>query len=107
MTIFYLALAILFEVGWAISMKLSDGLTKLWPTVATVVMYLLSVVFLALASKKMDIGVAYALWAGAGVTLIAIAGILYFKEPASALKIASIAVIVLGIVGLNIASGGH
>ena len=107
MTILYLAMAILFEVGWAISMKLSDGLTRLWPTVATVVMYLLSVFFLALASKKMDIGVAYALWAGAGVTLIAIAGILYFKEPASALKIASIAVIVLGIVGLNIASGGH
>lgn len=103
----WLSLAILFEVGWAIAMKVSDGLTKPWPTVATVVMYLLSVVFLSFATKKMDVGTAYAIWAGTGAAIIALIGIWWFKEPASALKLGSIAVVVLGIVGLNISTGGH
>lgn len=103
----WLALAVVFEVGWAVAMKVSDGFTRLWPTVATVVMYLLSVVFLSLAAKKMEIGVAYAVWAGCGVSLIAIIGMVYFKEPATALKIASLGLIVLGIVGLQLAGGGH
>ncbi len=103
----WLALAVLFEVGWAVAMKLSQGFSRVGPTIATVVMYLLSVVFLSLATKKMDIGVAYAVWAGSGVALIAIVGMWYFKEPVTALKVASLAVIVLGIVGLNVATGGH
>ncbi|HKQ50626.1 MAG TPA: multidrug efflux SMR transporter [Phycisphaerae bacterium] len=107
MIAFWLFLAVLFEVGWAVAMKLSQGFSKLGPTIATIVMYLLSVLFLALATKRMDIGVAYAIWAGSGVALIAIAGMAYFKEPASAMKIASIAVIVVGIVGLQVSSGGH
>src|SRR5262245_31224771 len=107
MTILYLLLAIVFEVGWAIAMKLSRGLTRPGPAAATVVMYLLGVVFLALATRKLDIGVAYALWAGSGAAVIAVIGILYFKEPATALKLASLGLIVLGIVGLQIAGGGH
>jgi multidrug transporter EmrE-like cation transporter len=107
MIYFFLALAIAFEVGWAIAMKLSEGFTKLGPTIVTVVMYLLSVVFLALATRKMDIGVGYAIWAGSGVALIAIAGIVYFKEPASAIKLASLGLIVAGIVGLQVSGGGH
>jgi small multidrug resistance pump len=88
-------------------MKLSKGFTRPAPAAATVVMYLLSVVFLAFATKKLDVGVGYAIWAGSGAALIAIAGILYFKEPASALKIASLGLIVMGIVGLQVAGGGH
>lgn len=107
MVYLFLTLAIVFEVGWAVSMKLSDGFTRLWPSVATVVMYLLSVAFLIPASKKMDIGVCYAIWAGCGVALISIAGMTYFKEPVSALKVGSIVAIVAGIVGLQIAGGGH
>ncbi len=103
----WLALAIVFEVGWAISMKVSAGLTRPWPTVATIVMYFLSVVFLSMATKKLDVGTAYAMWAGSGAALIALIGIWWFKEPASALKLGSIALVVLGIVGLNIATGGH
>jgi small multidrug resistance pump len=103
----WLALAIVFEVGWAIAMKLSEGFTKLGPAIATIVMYLLSVVFLALATKRMDIGVGYAIWAGSGVALIAIAGMTYFKEPLTAIKVVSLGLIVLGIVGLQIAGGGH
>jgi len=103
----WLALAILFEVGWAISMKLSIGFTKTPFTIATIIMYLLSVVFLALATKKMDIGTAYAIWAGAGVSLIAILGMTYFKEPVSTLKLASLALVVAGIIGLSISRDGH
>ena len=97
-----LVLAILFEAGWAIAMKLSNGLTRPGPAAAMVVMYLASVVFLALATRKLDVGVGYAIWAGAGAVLIALAGILYFKEPASAVKLVSIGLIVAGIAGLGI-----
>lgn len=107
MTIFYLVLAIAFEVGWALCMKKSEGFTRVGYAAATIVMYLLSVVFLALASKKMEIGVAYALWAGTGVALIAILGMAFLGESTSWVKVASIAVIVLGIVGLQLSGGGH
>lgn len=103
----WLALAVVFEVGWAVAMKLSAGLTRPAPAMATVVMYLLSVVFLALATRRMDIGLAYAIWAGCGVSLIAIIGMVYFREPVTALKFVSLGLIVAGIVGLNIATGGH
>lgn len=107
MTILYLALAIVFEVGWALCMKKSDGFTKAGFAAATVAMYLLSVVFLALASKKMEISVAYALWAGTGVALIAVGGMWFFNESVSFVKLASIGLILLGIVGLQLANGGH
>jgi multidrug transporter EmrE-like cation transporter len=101
MTYFWLAIAIAFEVGWAVSLKLSRGFTVPWPTVATVVMYLLSVLFLAMATRRMDVGVGYALWAGSGVALVGIIGMMYFREPAGALRVASIGLILLGIAGLG------
>src|SRR5690349_21340269 len=106
MTYLWFVLAIVFEAGWAIAMKLSDGLTRPAPAAATLVMYLLSLAFLSLATKRMDIGPAYAVWAGAGAVLIAAAGLVYFREPATAVKLASIALIVVGIVGLQLAGGG-
>jgi len=106
MTMVYLVLAIVFEVGWAIAMKLSEGMTRLAPTVAMIVMYLLSVVFLALATRKLEISVAYAVWAGSGAAIIALVGIVHFKEPATAMKIISVSLIVAGIVGLQL-SGAH
>lgn len=107
MVYFWLTLAIVFEVGWAVSMKLSNGFTRLGPALVTLVLYLLSVVFLSFATKRMEIGVAYAIWAGAGAALIAVAGMTYFREPINAWKIASIGLIVAGIAGLQITSGGH
>jgi multidrug transporter EmrE-like cation transporter len=107
MVYFWLALAVVFEVGWAVAMKLSSGFTKMPATAATVVMYLLSVVFLSRATKTMDIGIAYAIWAGCGVSLIAIVGMTYFKEPVTAMKLASLLLVVVGIVGLSVAGGGH
>jgi small multidrug resistance pump len=107
MTLLWLALAIVFEVGWAVAMKRSDGFTRAGPAAATVVMYLLSVVFLALAARRMEIGVAYAVWAGSGVALIALIGVLHFREPVTALKVVSIALILLGIVGLHLSRAAH
>jgi small multidrug resistance pump len=103
----YLALAIVFEVVWAVAMKVSDGMSKLVPTIVMVVCYLLSVVFLALATKKLDIGLAYAIWAGSGVAVIAVIGVLYFKEPMTMIKAGSLALIIAGIVGLQVSGGGH
>ena len=106
MTLLYLIVAILFEAGWAIAMKMSDGLRKPAPAAAMIAMYLASVVFLALATKKMDVGVGYAVWAGTGAVLVAAAGVLYFKEPVTALKVVSILLIVGGIVGLGAGGTG-
>ena len=107
MIYFYLALAILFEVAWAVAMKVSDGFSKLGPTIITIVCYLLSVVFLALATKKLDVGLAYAIWAGSGAAVIAVIGVLYFREPLTMMKAASLALIIAGIIGLQLSGGGH
>ncbi|MGH7243532.1 MAG: DMT family transporter [Phycisphaerales bacterium] len=100
----YLTIAIAFEVGWALAMKKSDGLTRLPWTISFAVMYLLSAAFLALATKKMDIGLAYAMWAGVGMALIATFGIVFLKESASLLRIASLALVLLGVVGLKLSA---
>ncbi len=107
MTALWLILAILSEVGWAVAMKCSSGFSRLVPSVITVIMYGLSVVFLALAAKRMEVGTAYAIWAGCGVTLTAVAGMIWLGEPMTALKLASIVLIGVGIFGLQIAGGGH
>ncbi len=107
MVYFWLAIAIVFEVGWAVAMKMSHGFARLGPALATIVMYLLSVVFLALAAKRMDIGVCYAIWAGMGAALIGVIGMAYFREPVTAIKIGSLALVVIGIVGLQVSAGGH
>lgn len=103
----HMTIAILCEAGWVIAMKLSDGFSKFVPAAVTVVLYLASVVFLSFATKKMDVGVGYAIWAGTGVALVAIAGVMYFKEPMTAMKVVSLGLIVLGIVGVNLSTGGH
>lgn len=107
MTIIYLIIAILFESGWALTMKMSDGFSRWGYAAATVALYLLSVAFLALATRKMELGVAYAIWAGSGVALIAIASAFLFKEPISLVRGVSIALIIAGIIGLQLSGAGH
>ncbi|MBK8270248.1 MAG: multidrug efflux SMR transporter [Planctomycetes bacterium] len=107
MTALYLIIAILTEAGWVIAMKLSDGFTKWAPSAVTVVLYLLSVVFLSFATKRMNIGVGYAIWAGSGMALVAVIGVMYFKEPMTAMRLVSLGFILIGIVGLNVFGGGH
>ena len=98
---FWLVIAIACEVGWAVGMKLSHGFTRPVASIATCVLYVLSLVFLTLAARRMDLSVAYGLWAGCGAALIAVVGMTLLKEPVSLLKIASIGLITLGIAGLK------
>ena len=99
---FFLAGAILLEVAGTTSMKLSAGFTKLVPSVLLFVFYAASFVALALALKKIEVSVAYAIWAGVGTALIAVIGILYFREAVTALKLISILLVIAGVVGLNL-----
>ncbi|CAN5306351.1 multidrug efflux SMR transporter [soil metagenome] len=102
----YLVAAILLEVAGTTSMKLSEGFTRLGPSVAIFAFYGLAFVLLTLALKSFDVSVAYAVWSGLGVAVISLVGILYFQEPVTALKVGSLLLIVAGVAGLN-AGGAH
>jgi multidrug transporter EmrE-like cation transporter len=103
----FLAAAIVFEVGWVVAMKVSAGLTRPGPTVCALVMYVLSLVFLARAARSLDISVAYALWAGTGAAVIALIGVLWFKDAMTPVRGVSLGLIVAGIVGLNLSGATH
>ena len=102
----YLVSAIVFEVLGTTAMKLSEGFSKTMPSLAMGLFYLLSLGMLTLALKKFDVSVAYAIWSGLGTALITLIGIWYFKEPATLLKLGSIALIIIGVVGLHL-GGAH
>ena len=96
----YLICAITMEVIGTTNMKLSEGFTKTLPSILMFVFYGFSFAFLTLALKKIDLSLTYAIWSGVGTALIAAIGVLYFKEPVTAIKIVSIGLIVIGVVGL-------
>src|ERR1035437_9998494 len=98
----YLALGILFEVLGTICMKLADGFSKLIPSIFVFLFYGMSLGLLVLVLKKFEVSIAYAIWASVGTALIAIIGIVWFKEPVSVAKIVSILLIILGILGLEL-----
>ncbi|HXE14193.1 MAG TPA: multidrug efflux SMR transporter [Bryobacteraceae bacterium] len=97
-----LFIAGLFEMGWALGIKYANGFTRPWPTAITVVSLIASMAFLGIAVRTLPLGTAYAIWTGIGTVGIAIAGILLFQEPATALRIGFIALIVVGILGLKL-----
>ena len=101
---FLLVLAGLFEVGWAIGLKSSHGFTRLWPSVATLVLMSLSFFLLASALKLLPIGTAYAVWTGIGAVGTALLGIILFGESASPARLACIGLILAGIAGLKLLS---
>jgi small multidrug resistance pump len=107
MTWLYLALAIFLEVAGTTCMKLSEGFTRMTPSILLFVFYTLSFGMLTLALKRIDVSVAYAVWSGVGTALIATIGVLWFKEPMTALKLISLALIIVGVVGLNLSGGAH
>ncbi|MFB6122120.1 MAG: quaternary ammonium compound efflux SMR transporter SugE [Haloferacaceae archaeon] len=107
MSWYLLVVAGLFEIGWAIGLEYSEGLSKPLPTLGTVVALAVSMVLLAQAVKSLPVGTAYAVWTGIGAVGTAILGIVLFDEPASLARLAFIGVIVVGIVGLHSVSGGH
>lgn len=103
----YLVLAIVLEVSGTTCMKLSQGFTRTVPSILLFVFYSLSFGMLTLALKRIDVSVAYAVWSGVGTALIATIGVLWFKEPITALKLISLALIIGGVVGLNLGGGTH
>jgi len=100
----YLAVAGLFEVGWAIGLKYSDGFSKPVPSVLTVVAMGLSIWLLALAMKTIPVGTAYAVWTGIGAVGVAVLGMVLFGESREILRMVCLFMIVTGIIGLKIVS---
>lgn len=100
-----LLIAGLFEIGWAIGLKYTEGFTRFWPSVATLAAMTLSVVLLGIAMKTLPVGTSYAVWVGVGAVGTAILGMVLFAEPVTAGRIVSLGLIVAGIVGLKLSSG--
>jgi quaternary ammonium compound-resistance protein SugE len=92
----------LFEIGWAVGLKYTEGFTKLWPTVGTGLSLVLSMALLGWAVKSLPLGTAYAVWTGIGAVGTAIFGILVLKEPATAARLICLVLIVAGILGLKL-----
>ena len=99
-----LTLAGLFEAGWAIGLKYTEGLTRLWPTVWTALAMILSLWLLGMAMKDLPVGAAYTVWVGIGSVVTVILGIVLFEETANAARLVSVGLIVAGIIGLKLAT---
>ena len=102
MTWAILVLAGLFEMGWAIGLKYTEGFSRLWPTVWTVVAMIISLWLLGITMKTLPVGTAYSVWVGVGAVGTVILGIVLFEEPANTGRLISIAFIVAGIIGLKL-----
>ncbi|MBB1437841.1 quaternary ammonium compound efflux SMR transporter SugE [Shewanella sp. SG41-4] len=104
MSWFILLIAGLFEIVWAIGLKYSEGFTRLWPSVGTVVAMLISIGLLGMAMKSLPVGTAYAVWVGVGMVGTAILGMVLFNESVTLIRLASLLLIVIGIIGLKLSS---
>ena len=100
----YLLFAGLFEITWAIGLKYAEGFTRLVPSVVTVIGMIVSVLLLGLALRELPVGTGYAVWTGIGTVGAAILGMILFQEPATAVRLGCIALIVVGIIGLKFAA---
>jgi small multidrug resistance pump len=103
----YLAAAIFLEVAGTTSMKLSNGFERLVPSVLIFLFYGLSFTALTFALRRIDLSIAYAVWAGLGTALIAVIGMVYFREPLTLLKFGSLLLIILGVIGLHLSGVKH
>jgi len=99
-----LVIAGLFEVGWAIGLKYTEGFTRLGPTVGTILAMIISVWLLGISVKHLPVGTAYAVWVGVGAVGTVVMGILLFGEPADTGRLISVALIIAGIVGLKLSA---
>lgn len=99
-----LVIAGLFEIGWAIGLKYTQGFTRLWPTLGTVGAMVISVGLLGVAMRELPVGTAYAVWTGIGVVGTVILGIVLFGDPANAPRLVCVGLIVAGILGLKLTS---
>lgn len=96
----------LFEVGWAIGLKYTDGFSKLWPSVWTVASMIVSFAFLEYALRTLPVGTAYAVWVGIGAVGTAILGMILFNEPRDLARIVCLLLIVAGVIGLKLVTPG-
>jgi small multidrug resistance pump len=103
----WLFLAIVLEVAATVCMKLSDGFHRLMPTVMMVLLYLASFAPMAWAMKRLEVGIVYAVWSAAGTALITLIGMIAFREQMTLTKMGAIALIVVGVVLLNVATSEH
>jgi quaternary ammonium compound-resistance protein SugE len=99
-----LVVAGLFEVGWAIGLKYTEGFTRFWPSLGTVLAMAVSLWLLGIALRTLPVGTAYSVWVGVGAVGTVVLGIVLFDEPASAPRLVSVACILGGIVGLKLAT---
>ncbi|HBT15683.1 MAG TPA: hypothetical protein DEB05_01845 [Firmicutes bacterium] len=99
-----LLIAGLFEMAWAISLKYTQGFTRFWPSLFTILGLISSFYFLSLAVRNLPIGTAYAIWTGVGTVGTVLLGVLLFKEPLEIGRMVCIALIIFGVIGLKIAS---
>jgi len=100
----YLLVAGVFEIGFAMGLKYTEGFTRLWPSVGTMAAAGASLWLMTQAMKGIPVGTAYAVWTGIGATGVAVAGMLLFAEPASPARLACIGMIVAGVIGLKLVS---
>ncbi len=100
----YLIIAGLFEIGWAIGLKYTEGFSKLWPSIGTVAAMIISFALLSTAMKTIPVGTAYAVWTGIGAAGTALLGMWLFDEPREFLRFACIALIIAGVMGLKLVS---
>lgn len=102
MTWFFLVVAGLFEIGWAIGLKYTEGFTRFWPTAGTIGAMVVSVALLGLAMRTLPVGTAYAVWTGIGAVGTVVLGMLLFNEPATFGRLACVGLNLAGIVGLKL-----
>ena len=98
--------AIVFEVAGTLTLKFTEGMTRLWPTVLMFVFYLISLFGLSTAVSKIPVGTAYAVWSGLGTLMVAVLGVVWLKEQVTLLRSASMLLIVIGVAGLYL-TGSH
>lgn len=99
-----LVVAGLLEVGWAIGLKYTEGFTRFWPTVGTVLAMIVSLWLLGIAMKTLPVGTAYSVWVGVGAVGTVLLGIMLLGEPSNAARLISVVLIISGIVGLKLAT---
>lgn len=102
-----LAIAIVLEVCGTVCLKMSDGMTRLWPVLGVVAFYVSTFVLMSVSMKQLEVGTAYAVWAGVGTALITVAGIALFKESMAWTKVIGTVLIIAGVILLHASSSGH
>jgi small multidrug resistance pump len=102
-----LSIAIVAEVFGTLSLKASDGLSKLWPSLGVLVGYATAFTLMAMSLKKLDVGITYAIWSGVGIIGAAVGGLVFFDQQLSKMTILGMAIIVVGVVVMNLGGAAH